>query len=419
VLILFAVLVLVTAVSGQKNDIFDPEQYAIEKSLQKKNQNNQECDNLVELADSVVKYSYDRNTGLFNPVQVTHYSYDSRYNLTVILVISLPDRVNVLRQVFEYDNNDNQKKYSNYNWVDGAWEKTLFVERSHNPDNEITTEVYNRKEADGTFMSYMRHFYNYSGNRVVTYLRQMKDATGAWYDFSYHNWVYDDMGRLSVLYGQYINGPVFWERTTIYNDYENRASQRYLRQLKYDPAQKKNVLTNIVFEEYTYNIFGNVAEIRYHSWINSQWEFTEKAILYYSLIPNKKVNICHNGQQICVSTNAVQAHLEHGDKLGDCTESETKKSGNNPDKNVNQTDDVKFNIFPNPAKNQITIRFEDTETQYTHGVILSSNGVIVAQFTKLNGTQLEYDVSKLMIGYYYIKMYREDGLAETRKLIKK
>ena len=33
---------------------------------------------------------------------------------------------------------------------------------------------------------------------------------------------------------------------------------------------------------------------------------------------NIKVNVCHNGDQICVSPNAVQAHLNHGDTLGAC-----------------------------------------------------------------------------------------------------
>ncbi|NNE31041.1 MAG: hypothetical protein HKN40_01595 [Winogradskyella sp.] len=33
---------------------------------------------------------------------------------------------------------------------------------------------------------------------------------------------------------------------------------------------------------------------------------------------NKKVYICHNGTTICVSINAINAHLEHGDELGQC-----------------------------------------------------------------------------------------------------
>ena len=33
---------------------------------------------------------------------------------------------------------------------------------------------------------------------------------------------------------------------------------------------------------------------------------------------NKKVYICHNGNTICVSINAINAHLDHGDVLGQC-----------------------------------------------------------------------------------------------------
>lgn len=33
---------------------------------------------------------------------------------------------------------------------------------------------------------------------------------------------------------------------------------------------------------------------------------------------NDKVTICHKGQEITVSANAVEAHLAHGDKLGSC-----------------------------------------------------------------------------------------------------
>lgn len=33
---------------------------------------------------------------------------------------------------------------------------------------------------------------------------------------------------------------------------------------------------------------------------------------------NKKVYICHNGNTLCVSINAIKAHLDHGDLLGQC-----------------------------------------------------------------------------------------------------
>ena len=33
---------------------------------------------------------------------------------------------------------------------------------------------------------------------------------------------------------------------------------------------------------------------------------------------NKKAYVCHDGNAICISVNAVQAHLDHGDLLGEC-----------------------------------------------------------------------------------------------------
>ncbi len=33
---------------------------------------------------------------------------------------------------------------------------------------------------------------------------------------------------------------------------------------------------------------------------------------------NKKVYICHNGNTLCISVNAINSHLEHGDTLGQC-----------------------------------------------------------------------------------------------------
>jgi len=33
---------------------------------------------------------------------------------------------------------------------------------------------------------------------------------------------------------------------------------------------------------------------------------------------NKKVYVCHNGNTLCVSVNAIRAHLDHGDELGQC-----------------------------------------------------------------------------------------------------
>lgn len=382
-----------------------------------KDRNNKHyCDTRIERADSVINFTYNALTGEFKPVEVRKYSYDLRDNLTVIHLISLPDRLNVLRQVFEYDAFNNQTGYSNYIWENGKWEMSLYVKRTFSPENKILTEVFHNRDAQGNFKPYMQHFYNYDGNRIISYLRQVKNAEDQWYNFSYHYYIYDSYGRLIVLYGQYINGPVFWERTSVYDNALNRLSQRYLRQLKYNPVIKQNLLTNITFEEYSYNIYGNVSEILYHSWSDDRWEVSGKAIYYYSLLMNKKVSICHNGNTICVDAHAVKAHLEHGDKLGAC------ENDKDNDRSNQARDDIKpglsFDLYPNPAKNNVTIKFKTDPSEFESGMILSGDGRTLVSFRIDCRNEISLNIGNLRDGTYIVKI-TGTRKSETRILVKK
>ena len=58
-----------------------------------------------------------------------------------------------------------------------------------------------------------------------------------------------------------------------------------------------------------------------------------------------KVMVCHNGQETCISSSAVQAHLNHGDKLGSC---------NNPANGI--TENVA--VFPNPVATLLTVKVD-------------------------------------------------------------
>lgn len=63
---------------------------------------------------------------------------------------------------------------------------------------------------------------------------------------------------------------------------------------------------------------------------------------------NRKVYICHNGRTKCVSINAIQAHLNHGDTLGRCNDDDDNES--------NYQEDGKFKLYPNPVHTTLTIK---------------------------------------------------------------
>lgn len=57
-----------------------------------------------------------------------------------------------------------------------------------------------------------------------------------------------------------------------------------------------------------------------------------------------KVLICHNGQVLCVSSNAVAAHLNHGDRLGSCD---------------GETSPLEVVVYPNPFTSFITVNVSE------------------------------------------------------------
>ncbi|GGA66531.1 hypothetical protein GCM10008015_04010 [Flavobacterium palustre] len=58
-----------------------------------------------------------------------------------------------------------------------------------------------------------------------------------------------------------------------------------------------------------------------------------------------KVIVCHNGQEICISSSAVQVHLNHGDKLGSCNTTPATIIEN-------------VTLFPNPVMTVLNVKVD-------------------------------------------------------------
>lgn len=362
-----------------------------------------DCDTRVEQADSSINYRLDTANGLYVPVFVLINNYNRNGKLINVTKKELPDRLNVYNQIFLYDENDNLVRYTLQLWDGYKWVDNLINERTYTPEGYIDTEVFLRENNEGTFSPYQRHFYENENGRPVTYLRQIKNADGNWYDFSEHFYVYDEFDRLTKLYGKYVNRDlVYWERTSVYNS-ENQITERYFRQLKFDPALRDNVLMNIQFQKYEYNIYGNVEEVFNHDWIEQAWVHTNKDVAYYSLLKGKKVRICHNGHEICVAAQAVKAHLDNGDKLGPCSIPPCENSI--PDSR-NSTDPMKppaFSLFPNPVKDKIRLTMNSGQDSYDRCLIMSQQGLLMKSIAIEGMCELEMDVSRLRPGLYFVK----------------
>lgn len=120
-------------------------------------------------------------------------------------------------------------------------------------------------------------------------------------------------------------------------------------------------------------------------------------------ILNNKVSVCHNNIEICLSPNAVQAHLQHGDKLGSCN--------NTPICTIFE----KVTIHPNPVTTTLNVEVNEVYS----GAVLELYNIIgwkVASEPLTNTTQ-QVSMTGLAKGVYFLHV--KNGKHYTIKSILK
>jgi hypothetical protein len=126
---------------------------------------------------------------------------------------------------------------------------------------------------------------------------------------------------------------------------------------------------------------------------------------------NSKVMVCHNNKTICVASDAVQAHLNHGDFLGSCDQ----KNNSSQIQSVGLTPDERFSIYPNPVKDQLNISLSSLDSK-AMAQVFSSTGQLVRSCQLLQKRQA-ISLDGLPNGTYFLVV--KNGTEVFRKTIVK
>ncbi len=122
---------------------------------------------------------------------------------------------------------------------------------------------------------------------------------------------------------------------------------------------------------------------------------------YYDCDPSvpqgQKMKICHNGNTICINSNAAAAHQSHCDYPGPCTGSITIPGDQITEENTSPG----VSVYPSPATNEITIR-NNTKTPLGAINIYDVSGKMVYQ-NFAGASQIVINVQKFASGIYYLK----------------
>jgi len=128
-------------------------------------------------------------------------------------------------------------------------------------------------------------------------------------------------------------------------------------------------------------------------------------------IRDHNVLICHHGHTLCISPRAVQAHLDHGDKLGECT--------NDDDPGTSHPD---VSVYPNPTNGQLAVLLKNYRALKATVMIMTLTGNIIAEkeVSLLEGAQtVEFNIAGHPQGIYFVKVLSTDGMRVEKIVLRK
>ena len=139
---------------------------------------------------------------------------------------------------------------------------------------------------------------------------------------------------------------------------------------------------------------------------------------------NNKIEVCHSGNTLCISTNTLPAHFNHGDYVGPCTSCGSQNllaPGGESNNTFNVADQPGLEVFPNPAIGKVNIRIAGMEFK-TQLVIYDIFGRTIWQQEADAGKMVfEVEVPSLQFGtgIFFISASNEKGTQTQRFVIAK
>ena len=181
-----------------------------------------------------------------------------------------------------------------------------------------------------------------------------------------------------------------------------------------------------------YDKYGNRTREIHQDWDSESrsWINIEKYENYYSFnidLWGKKVPVCHKGHTIYISIHALDAHLAHGDCLGECLEEKDCHSCKDKWDDDDRWDDDKgkfkdwnkkksyCNVYPNPFSHSTTVSFKNNDIQRVD--LLDRTGYTLRTYTTTGSNEMSIHRGNLGKGIYFLRVITKEGVELKRIVI--
>lgn len=340
-------------------------------------QHDKNCEMYPALVDSVYVYDKDNTNSLVSWKLNTIWLYqNSEGKHTRLTFINGMDRKLIRASDYYYDSNGNRDLELHFFWGDNTWNDYIRTESEFDENNRKISETRTILR-QGTWTLSAYYYFEYPENDVIKIHYQVKDEEGNLFDKRVTEQVFRDKKLVETRIYDGISGSLIELNYYYYNENGKIAEFIILT-----PDKMTGLMKEFRRRLYYYDEFMLLRKVLFEEMKNNEWEQFSRYEYFYTLDHARKVMVCHNGHNICISVSALKAHLAHGDQLGSCKASDNNES---PNKKTDETYSItnRFIIYPNPASDMVTIRFnkplnhgfEKVELTDSYGRILKTSVV--------------------------------------------
>lgn len=350
-------------------------------------------------SDSTHVFSWDAtlNNWILSSSQVYYYNADGKLNS--VIEKSLVTGSYLSKTEYSYNDKGLLIELTFYKW-NSTWIPTGRNLISYNENDKISEAIVEIYKTPVWINNRVQKNYKYDQEGRLTEFQMVYWINNAWSlpttDYS----TYDEAGRLIKRVALYTNGNTDYQ--ILYN-YDTNG----LRSEMYAQYPSGAGWFNWWLYNFQYNDCGSqIKQIQYKG-VLTDWILQTKTVSYISFnseaFPGKKIPVCHKGNTIYVSKNALKAHLAHGDCIGECTVE--KKDDRNGYNEKEKPEKQPFTIYPNPARDKITIKFERDECKEAQRVELTDfYGKLIKTYNIKDNGDLTIYRGNLLSGKYYIRL---------------
>lgn len=344
------------------------------------------------VTDSAYVYRWDLVTSDWQLYQVQHYSY-SEGRLIELLTRNCSTGVNVALSVYTYNPDGRAEASTNYSWV-GEWVPSTRYMNEYDSQGKLTSLRLQKWVGGSWSEERLQQNYQYdSFNRAILY-ETIYWRSNAWTLPTVSELSYNALGQLEYHLATRPGGAIDYRIVYEYNDMGS-MTQFYTQY----PAG--GGWSNWNLRSFHYDGCGERRYQIQYTGRGPDWIPSTKTEFFTSFSadtwPGKKVPVCHKGHTIWVAAEAVPAHLRHGDCLGECAGEDKKQS--------ETKDGTPFSVYPNPARETITVRFENDCNCTGRRVDLTDfAGNLIKSYKVSDDLQLVIDRGNLRPGKYFIRM---------------